>query len=189
MRCALSLIMLGIAACTDREATAKAASPAPVAQDVGYLMNDANILATMAVLNSGEAATARVAQQRAARSDVRALAKRVVLDYERLQRGIDSIARATKIFPRPGPRAESLQNQGRTRRERLERLTVSRFDREYVQSQVTSDEDALTEIARLAGAARDPAVRRTILVAVPVIRSHRDSARALQRRMQGIGAG
>ena len=146
-------------------------------------MTDANILSTLGVLNGAEMTEARVARRRANNGSVKGLADLLLSDHAQMQSGLDSLAKAKNIVPAAGPRAQALQTETKSERERLEQLTGAEFDRAYVQAQVKAHEEAIAEANRLAGVAQDGDLRAAIQRALPKLQTHLDSARAVEQRL------
>jgi putative membrane protein len=124
-----------------------------------------------------EIESSRIALSRAARPDVREMARMLVADHTRSSEQVMAAARADGLRPAP-PR---LEPRHRAMIRQLQRARGPGFDRLYLSQQVPAHREALTLHRNYSRLGRGDDLRRAAAAIAPVVEGHLAHARRLER--------
>jgi putative membrane protein len=145
----------------------------------GGALGDAEILAVVRTVNSGEVAAGELATQKAAGGDTRQLAQHLIADHTEGNEKVSEIALA--IPPRDNQLSQTLREQAAAERETLEGHSGEEFDRAFVESQARMHQQVLDTIDRqLLPAVTAEPVRELLESTREQVASHLEHARELQ---------
>jgi putative membrane protein len=114
-----------------------------------------------------EVALGRLAESRAADSDVKEFGQRMISDHNSMNEQWSTLARNT------GMRIDlTVDPAGKQSIERLEDLSDAEFDQAYMADVIRQHEQDLAAFQRMAASARSPEVRQLANSGVPAIREH-----------------
>ncbi len=130
-------------------------------------------------MNLSEIATGKMASDRAMNEDVRAYGQEMVDAHQQANRELQQLAeqRGVSLADRPDEAHVELSQH-------LARLDGEAFDREYIGSMVANHAKALSMFQDRAQNASDPELRAWAQQMVPVLESHLEQARSIQRDLE-----
>lgn len=144
---------------------------------------DANVYAALATLNGGEVEDGNAAMHTASSSKVKQFAQQMVTDHGKLQKSVDSLAKAKNVTPAPGPVSSDLQQAHQQAADSLKTLTGPAFDRAYMAAQVQGHQKAIDVLHQLQTSAQDPDLRAAIGKAIPIVQGHLTKAQQIQKSL------
>ena len=177
---ALLCSILAVGCAGERSADETAGNPGdPVAAAPAGDLDDAQILAVVRTVNSGEVAAAELATERAASGETRQFAQHVMADHSKGNEQVATLA--ASIPPRDNPLSMSVREQTAAEIEKLEAHSGEDFDEAYVEVQARLHEQALETIdEHLLPAASDQKLRMLLETTREQIASHLEHAQQLQ---------
>lgn len=149
---------------------------ASAAQDEGAT----SFLQQAAETNIAEQEMAEVAQERAAREEVKNYAKHLEQDHEKANQKLKSIAEEKNVELPDEPSKTHKQQT-----ERLSELEGPAFDQAYLKAQVQAHQKAIKTFEQQAQSAQDPQVRQYAEQTLPTLREHLKQAQQLQKQAAG----
>lgn len=152
----------------------------------GYApLSDAQIAGVTAAAHSNELQQARIAMRRAVRKDVRDYARMLIAHHEKALNESRALENRIGIEPGESNAASDLLASNSELVVKLNDVKRGDFDREFVAAQVGNAEEILAVIdARLLPEARNGELRAAIEALRPMIESHLEIARELERKLQ-----
>ncbi|MDO8540142.1 MAG: DUF4142 domain-containing protein [Opitutaceae bacterium] len=127
-----------------------------------------------------EIALAKLATERAANSDVRSFAQKLVDDHENVASELSSIASSKNV------KIEKDDDHDRTYK-RLSRKSGSEFDHEFVEHMIDEHEKDIKMFEKAAQDAKDPDVRSFAAKHVDHLRQHLQQAQSLRQSIMPTG--
>lgn len=124
-----------------------------------------------------EVELAEVAQERAARKEVKELAKKIEDHHKKANDQLKSIAEKKDVDLPDEPAKQHQQTK-----ERLEKLEGQQFDQAYLKTMVQEHQKDIKKFEQQAKSAKDPDVQRFASQTLPTLREHLKQAQALQGR-------
>ena len=115
-----------------------------------------------------------LAEQRAARADVRSFARSMVADHGKVNDALTALARQKQIAPPTTPNDAQQTMIGQ-----LQGLTGATFDRQYLDQQVTMHQSAVSLFRTEAAQGTDPQVKAFAARMLPELEHHLDMAEQL----------
>lgn len=136
--------------------------------------DDAALLTELAQSDLAEIATAKLALQRAASSEVKQFAQHMVDEHGKMLAEGGKLAQSRGIAPptQPGAKHRAVQDK-------LARLKGDAFDRAYAAQMVSDHQEALSLARKAAKGAKDPQLRAHASKAVPAIEKHLEMSKRL----------
>lgn len=170
------LMVGGLAACDSDDITG------PNADIVESIRTDAHIMAAMHESNLGEIAAGNVAVQKATNTRVRDFAAMMIEHHTLLDQQGTALAAELSITP-------ALPDQRLPQVQAAELATLqataagNQFDRAYIAQQITAHERTLALVERSRDRAEHAEVRAMAGEARPIIQSHLELAKSIQREI------
>lgn len=143
-----------------------------------------SFLQQAAETNIAEQEMAEVAQERAAREDVKEYAKHIEQDHEKANEKLKSIAERKNVELPDEPNKPHKQQK-----EQLSKLEGAAFDRAYLKAQVQAHQKTIKTFEQQARTAQDPEVKQYAQQALPTLREHLEQAQQLQQQSAGQSPG
>jgi putative membrane protein len=125
-----------------------------------------------------EIEAAKIALRRARRDDVKACARAMLVDHEKMESELRSFIGATNSPQMP---PESLDAVHRTLINDLHGASDRNFDRRYIAQQKLAHHEAITLFKTYQRTARDDGLRSLIGLALPVLEQHLQMVRELDK--------
>ena len=182
-----TLLTVGCAGEPAAEQSADGAETTPGALPAGDL-DDAQILAVVRTVNSGEVAAAELATERAASGETREFAQHVMAEHSKSNEQVATLAAA--IPPRDNPLSMSLREQAAADLAKLEQHQGEEFDRAFVEAQARMHEQVLSTIdGQLLPAASDQQLRMLLQSTRDQIAGHLEHAQQLRGESPATATG
>jgi len=164
---------------------------------------DRNFIETTAKDNQKEIEMGQLAEQKASNSMVKSFGQKLVSDHTMSQQELETIAskNGVSIVGHTGTGNTGVGNTGNSRStsstsststspgstdpeyQRLSRMSGSEFDRAFVMQMVQDHEKAVSMFQQQLNNTNDPQLKNYINMTLPVLRSHLDQARSLERSL------
>jgi putative membrane protein len=125
-----------------------------------------------------EIEAAKIALRRARREDVKAAARAMLADHEKMESELRSFVGATNSPQMP---PETLDAVHRTLIDNLEGASDADFDKRYIAQQKLAHSEAITLFKTYQRTARDDGLRSLIGLALPVLEQHMRMVRELDQ--------
>jgi len=124
-----SILLSGMLACAAQAAMAQGAAP-----------NDAQIASIVVTANQVDIDAGKLAESKAASKDVKAFAKRMVVDHTGVNQSAVALVEKLKVTPEDNPTSQSLKTGGDTNIQSLKALKGAKFDHAYIDHEVAYHE-------------------------------------------------
>ena len=144
---------------------------------------DLQTLQKLAQGDMAEIATSKLAQDKAASADVKKFGARMVEDHGKMLDEKKQLAQAKGVRLPEGP--------GKTQEaemKKLEGLSGTAFDRQYMGDMVKGHEEALKVVQKTARDAKDPDLKAAAQKAEPIVEDHLQMARQIYSTLGGAGS-
>src|SRR5689334_7932906 len=102
----------------------------------GATLSDANVMTVLNSLGQGEIEAAKLAQEKATTSDVKAFAARVLNEHRELEQANGRLTEQLALEPQPSLLTSQLEQAHEDGMERLRATTGMAFDRAYVDFEI-----------------------------------------------------
>lgn len=155
-------------------------SPAPGPGNATVVAADAGYIRQAISGSAVEVELARLAQRRAADSDVKDFARRMVADHEAMGRQWYALAQRQRVTVQTQRDPATDQTV-----RRLEGLSGAAFDRAYMTEMVRQHQQELAHMQQIATSARSPEVRQLGATGQATVREHLTLAREVARDVGG----
>ncbi|BAU47495.1 membrane protein [Sulfurifustis variabilis] len=123
-----------------------------------------------------EVELAEVAQERAARKEVKDLAKKIEDHHKKANDQLKSLAENKDVELPDEPAKQHKQTK-----EQLEKLKGAQFDQAYLQTMVQEHQKDIRKFEQQAKSAKDPEVKQFASQTLPTLKEHLKQAQALQK--------
>lgn len=139
-----------------------------------------SFLKQAAETNVAEVELAEVAQERAARKEVKEYAQHLERDHEKANEELEQIAdkKNVELPDEPDP-------THKRQKEQLSKLEGPEFDQAYLKTMVEGHQKAIKNFEQAAKTAQDPEVKQYAQQNLPTLREHLKQAQQLQKQTQG----
>ena len=170
---------------------ASADDPAPTAHapaaTASLSHDELQILAHLHHVNQQEIRAGQLAVHEGADPSVRDYGRMLVRDHGKSDREIMSFVQQRGVqLPPLRPTSDADATALREGQEAMQRVRGERgatFDRDFLEAMVAGHEQVISEVEQDVAKARDPEIADMLQATLPVLRKHRDRARALLARM------
>lgn len=144
-------------------------------------LDEAQAVDVLATLNRGEISLAQYALTRATSPSARALAQMMIDQHTEVQANVTAWAQTAVVTASPSPVSTTVRESVSAVRNQLATTSDTTFDAEYVQSQITLHQDALTILdERLLPGAHDETFRALLTTIRAGIATHLAHAIAIR---------
>jgi putative membrane protein len=163
--------------------TSSPAAAAPPPMPATPALSDANIAALLDQTNVADSSYGAVASTKATNAEVKAFAKRMMMDHHMLrQKGLD-LAKSLNVTPEP-PAGSTLEADAKAWVDSLNAMPKgAAWDKAYMDKEVAGHENALRTIDDALAATQTPQLRALLEEAKPAVQAHLDMAKALQTKL------
>ncbi|MET3876719.1 DUF4142 domain-containing protein [Chitinophaga sp. OAE865] len=144
---------------------------------------DADFLVEAASGGMTEVQLGQLAQSNSVNREIKAFGEMMIRDHRKNRDKLKTLAQ-TKNIVLP----DDISNHQQRIKERLEKRKGEEFDRAYISLMIDDHKKDIREFQKAAKNAADPEIRAFAMDQLPVLNSHLDSARNLQKKM-GIPVG
>jgi len=124
---------------------------------------------------------ANLALERSRDDAIRAYAKRIVDDHEKIQRRVETLMAETPIVPATSEDGNRIFTTGANTVARLASTAPPSFDRSYAAEQVREQETLLAKLDALVGRASDKKLKHLLEAQRDLVADHRDEAKSLSK--------
>jgi putative membrane protein len=177
MKPALKILAASIVTAASLSALAQAAGP-----------TDAQIAAIVVTANQVDIDAGTLAKTRGQSKDVRDFAQLMVTDHAGVNKAATELVQKLKVKPEPNPTSDSLRKGGDENLAALMKLDGSRFDKAYVDHEVTYHQAVLDAMDKtLLPSARNDELKALLVKVRPAFVAHLEHARHLQARLGKSG--
>ena len=148
------------------------------------VLDDPQIAAVVVDANALDSAAGEIAKAKGAAKAVRDFAEMVITEHAGLNRQASSLAKRLGLKPEGSEIIRQLQSDADLSRSRLEALSGTAFDSAYIGHEIEFHRAVLAAMDRtLIPGAQDPELKRLVSQTRPVITSHLERARTIQRSL------
>lgn len=155
------------------------------AEEAAPPLSDANIAAIVLAANQVDVEAGKLALDRSANADVRALARQMVADHSAANQAAAELAGRLGLTPVPNDVSRQLEEGGRENRARLSTLEGEEFDAAYVTHEVAYHKAVLDAIDKLLlPGASNQELKALIERVRPVIAAHLHHAESLLEKVE-----
>lgn len=147
----------------------------------GSTPTDAQIAAIVVTANQVDIDAGRLAEHKAHAADVKAFARRMVIDHTSVNRAAVRLAHKLHLTPESNATSESLKRGGEQNLAALRKLHGAAFDKAYIDHEVAYHQsviDALDKV--LIPSAHNPQLKALLEKARPIFMEHLEHARQIQ---------
>lgn len=144
--------------------------------------SDAEIFAVLTEANTAEIDAARTALSKAKHADVKAFAREMITDHEKLLHGGKALADSLHVTPEP-PAIDSLATHVSQEKQTLSNATGATFDKTYMDAQVQDHQTVLAMLQQFEGQAQSPRLKAMITKAEPIVQRHLSRAQAVEAKL------
>jgi putative membrane protein len=146
-------------------------------------LSDANIMALLDEANKADSTAGAVAAQKATSPDVKAFAKRMMIDHHTLRDAGAKLAKKLNITPEPpanDPLAPAAQDESNTLQSTPK---GAEFDRVYIEKEVSVHQAVKDLLDQAHRSTQNKDIQKLIETATPLIGQHLDHAQRLQKKL------
>jgi putative membrane protein len=148
-------------------------------------LSEPDMLGLVGASNAAEIVTSRVAVQKATHADVKAFARRMIDEHQRMQAQADQLTTRLKLTPgAPTPATEKTRMANEMAKQLNAMPKGEAFDRQYVDAQVQVHQQTLAELQAMQNTG-NAELRTLIEGAIPKVQAHLNDAQQLQSRLGG----
>lgn len=143
--------------------------------------NDAQIAAIVVAANQVDIDAGKLAESKAANKEVKAFAKRMVVDHTGVNKSATALVTKLKVKPEANPTSTSLTKDGQDTLKRLKELKGAAFDKAYIDNEVTYHQTVLDAIDKtLIPSAKNEELKALLVKVRPAFVDHLEHAKRLQ---------
>ncbi|VVE22295.1 hypothetical protein PCE31106_03195 [Pandoraea cepalis] len=168
-----SILLSGMLACAAQAAMAQGAAP-----------NDAQIASIVVTANQVDIDAGKLAESKAASKDVKAFAKRMVVDHTGVNQSAVALVEKLKVTPEDNPTSQSLKTGGDTNIQSLKALKGAKFDHAYIDHEVAYHEAVIDVMDKtLIPSAKNDELKALLVKVRPAFVAHLDHAKHIQSEL------
>jgi putative membrane protein len=167
----------------DQPTSAKPSTTAHEGDHAKASAADMDFAKKVAAGGEAEVQLAMLAQQKATASDVKDLASRLHTDHMKANDELKKIASQKGWTLPTEPTAEQ-----KAKKDRLEKLSGSAFDKEFVNTMVTNHKTNIPNFEREASRGSDPDLKQWASNTLPTLKEHLEMAQKVQKSLGGSSA-
>lgn len=146
---------------------------------------DPQIAAIVVTANQVDIDASKLAETRTHSQDVKAFAQQMVTDHSRVNQAATALVQKLGVTPEPSATSKSLQQGGEANLANLKTLNGTRFDRAYIDHEVTYHEAVLAALDKTLIPDAQNADLKALLVKVrPAFVAHLEHAKMLQASLE-----
>ena len=142
---------------------------------------DADFLVDAAEISLEEITLSKLAQEKAATSDVKQLAREMQIKHEKSLADLKTLANS-KMVSIP----TTLTDDGNDAIEKLNDKSGTEFDKEYADVIVNNHKEAIKEFEKAANESMDPDIRTWASSSLPELRNHLDKSMDIQKKVENL---
>lgn len=147
--------------------------------------NDAQIAAIVVTANAVDIDAGKLAESRAASSEVKAFGQRMVADHSGVNESATKLVTKLGVKPEENPTSKSLKDGGAQTLKRLEGLKGAAFDKAYVDNEVAYHQTVLDALDKtLIPSASNPELKDLLVKVRPAFEAHLQHARQIQSALK-----
>jgi putative membrane protein len=139
---------------------------------------DKKFLAAAAQADANEIALSKLAQQKASNPDVKAFANKMVSEHAKMDDSLKPFAASRALTPPSGPDADHQKEL-----DKLNGLSGSDFDKEYMSQMVTDHTKALSAFTTEAKDSNDPQLKAAVIKGKSAVAAHKNMAYDLKKKL------
>ncbi|QBC30092.1 DUF4142 domain-containing protein [Pandoraea sp. XY-2] len=168
-----SILLSGMFAVAAQTAMAQDAAP-----------NDAQIASIVVTANQVDIDAGKLAESKAASKDVKAFAKRMVVDHTGVNQSAVALVEKLKVTPEDNPTSQSLKAGGDKNIQSLKGLKGKTFDRAYVDHEVAYHEAVIDVMDKtLIPSAKNDELKALLVKVRPAFVAHLEHAKHIQSEL------
>lgn len=177
MKRTLKILALSVAAAASFSAAGQAAAP-----------SDPQIAAIVVTANQVDIDAGQLARSRSQSKEIQEFAQLMVTDHSGVNKAATELVQKLKVTPEPNATSDSLKKGGDENLANLRKLDGSRFDKAYVDHEVTYHQTVLDAMDRtLVPSAKNEELKALLVKVRPAFVAHLEHAKHLQARMGKSG--
>ena len=158
------------------------------AQAEGPAPNDAQIAAIVVTANQVDIDAGKLAQGKAHSKEVQDFGKLMVTDHTGVNKAATELVQKLKLTPEDNPTAQSLKKGGDDNLAKLRKLGGAKFDKAYVDHEVTYHEAVLDAVDKtLIPSAKNEELKALLVKVRPAFVAHLEHAKQLQAKLGQSG--
>lgn len=156
------------------------AGMAPRTPDAGPNTADRNFIRSAAIGGRSEVELAQLAQQKGSSDAVKSFARLMAEDHGKANRQLSDIANTASV---PLPR--ELDQEHRTARADLEKLSGTQFDLAYMRAQTVDHQATAQLLSYIIGSGQDPQLKQYAANTLPIVLQHLQMAQNITAQLTG----
>jgi putative membrane protein len=177
MKPTLKILALSIVAAASFSAAGQGAQP-----------TDPQIAAIVVTANQVDIDAGEFAKSRSQSREIKEFAQLMVTDHSGVNKAATELVQKLKVKPEPNPTSESLKKGGDENLANLKKLSGSKFDKAYVDHEVTYHQAVLDAMDKtLLPSARNEELKALLVKVRPAFVAHLEHAKQLQSRLGKTG--
>ncbi|EEA03251.1 conserved hypothetical protein [Burkholderia sp. H160] len=147
----------------------------------GSAPTDPQIAAIVVAANQADIDAGKLAESKTHSKDVKAFAQRMVADHTSVNKAAADLVHKLGVTPETNPTSDSLKQGGKTNIANLKSLQGAKFDRAYIDHEVTYHEQVIDALDKTLIPSAQNAELKALLVKVrPAFVAHLDHAKQVQ---------
>src|SRR5437879_4944109 len=143
-------------------------------------MTDENIVGALVTANATEVDIGKYARDHATAADVKAFARMMVRDHERMLASVHQLASKLKITSHKNDKAEDMKDKANDAVKDLRDLKGKDFDKKYMDEMVDAHQKTLNDLNDMRKATSNADLQKGIDEAIPKVQAHLDRAKKVK---------